>query len=445
MENRVQVQAPQMSTYYANKKPSGVRMANLKYEKRTDDVALVNGAIGNVSLPMHPKMIERLHNIGQPGSGFEEGVVKYAETSGYPETKAAFLNVIEKLGFETSDLNVLVTDGGSLAMEIALLGICGEPGQDDKPLMMFDPSYTNYSSLVSRIGRKTVTISRQLSEEGHFTFPAPAEIEALIQREQPGSILVIPYDNPTGQMMDGDMLKTIAELCVKYNLWLLSDEAYRGLFYNEDRELVSIWGLTDDEVPGIEGRRLSIETTSKIWNACGLRIGAVITDNAGFYQQAVAEYTNNLCANSIGQYIFGAIAHETKEELEAWMTQQRTYYKNISQGMYLAFKELNPDYIVSQPEASIYIVIDVRNVVKPGFRSEDFVSYCAQKGSVLLNGVPTTLLLTTMPGFYKSVDGKTNPGETQIRISFCETMEKLHQIPLLFQKLLEQYEETRKK
>lgn len=443
MDKKVRVQEPQMSHYYKNKKPSGVRMANLKFEKREDQVDLINGAIGNVSLPMHPKMIERLHHIGQPGSGFEEGIVKYAETSGHPETKAAFRNVIAQLDFDVSNLEVLVTDGGSLAMEIALLGICGEPGKDEKPLLMFDPSYTNYNSLANRIGRKTVTVARQFSEEGHFTFPEVEEIEAVIKREQPGGILVIPYDNPTGQMMDAEVLKAIAELCVKHNLWLLSDEAYRGLFYNEERELISIWGLTDKEVPGIEGRRISIETTSKVWNACGLRIGAVITDNAMFYQQAVAEYTNNLCANSIGQYIFGAIAYESKEELNDWMATQRTYYKNISERMYLAFKELNPAYIVSQPEASIYMVVDVRNVVKPGFDSEDFVSYCAEKGSMLLNGVPTTLLLTTMPGFYHPIKGELNLGKTQIRISFCETMEKLHQIPLVFKDLLEQYEELR--
>lgn len=443
MERKVNVQEPQISQYYANKKPSGVRMANLKYERREDQVELINGAIGNVSLPMHPKMIERLHQVGQPGSGFEEGIVKYADTSGHPETKAAFLNVIKQLDFDVSDLNVLVTDGGSLAMEISLLGICGESGKGDRPLLMFDPSYTNYNSLANRIGRKTVTIAREFSEDGYFTFPEVDEIEAVIKREQPGGILVIPYDNPTGQMMDKEILTGIAELCVKYNLWLLSDEAYRGLFYDENREFVSIWGLTDKEVPGIEGRRISIETTSKVWNACGLRIGAVITDHPLFYQQAVAEYTNNLCANSIGQYIFGAIAHESKEDLNEWMESQRTYYKNISQRMYLAFKELNPSYIVSQPEASIYMVVDVRNVVKAGFEADAFVSYCAEEGSVLVNGVPTTLLLTTMPGFYKPLDGQPNLGRTQIRISFCETMEKLHQIPIVFRELLEQFEKLR--
>src|SRR5699024_11804988 len=103
-------------------------------------------------------------------------------------------------------------------------------------------------------------------------------------------MLIIPYDNPTGQLYSEEMMLEIAKLCVKYNMWLLSDEAYRGLFYDEDRKIISIWGITDDQVPGIEGRRLSLESTSKVFNACGLRIGAVITDNKEYHEKSAAEY-----------------------------------------------------------------------------------------------------------------------------------------------------------
>ncbi len=77
-------------------------------------------------------------------------------------------------------------------------------------------------------------------------------------------------------------------------MWMVSDEAYRELYYEEGKDLVSVWSLNDSEVPGIEGRRISIETASKVWNACGLRIGAVITDNELFNNRSVAEYTANL-------------------------------------------------------------------------------------------------------------------------------------------------------
>ena len=65
----------------------------------------------------------------------------------------------------------------------------------------------------------------------------------------------------------------LAKLSVKHNMWMISDEAYRELHYLDEKPS-SIWAVKNDEVPGIEGRRISIETASKVWNACGLRIGA---------------------------------------------------------------------------------------------------------------------------------------------------------------------------
>lgn len=435
---------PFVSDYFDKKEPSAVRLASLKYAERKDEVALVNGAIGNVSLPMHPKMIERLQKLGQPGGGFMDGVIKYEETPGNPETKAAFKRIIELEGFDVSHLDVLVTDGASMAMELTVLGVCGAPGQNEKPLLMFDPAYTNYTSIAKRVGRKTVTLPRTLNEDGMFTLPDIDTLEQLILEEDPGGILIIPYDNPTGQMFEMNKMLEIAQLCVKYNLWLVSDEAYRGLFYQDNREVISIWRITNEEVPGIEGRRISLETTSKVWNACGLRIGALVTDNATFYEKAVADYTSNLSANAIGQHLFGALAHETKEDYDAWMNNIRSYYKNLSVAMHVQLKRENPNFIVSQPESSIYLVVDVRKVVGPAFKVDEFVSYCAEKGSVLIEDQPTTLLMASMSGFYSAgAEGFENPGNTQIRLSFCEPIEKLEKIPYLLNELLKQYQTIR--
>jgi len=226
-------------------------------------------------------------------------------------------------------------------------------------------------------------------------------------------------------------------------MWMVSDEAYRELYYEAEKPLVSIWGLSDEEVPGIEGRRISIETASKVWNACGLRIGALITDSPEFNNRSVAEYTANLCANAIGQYIFGALAQESKHEILGWCANIRSYYKEQIMMVYNGLKEQEPGLIVSSPDASIYTVVDVRNVVKPGFVAQDFVLYCAGEGAVDINGVETTLLVAPMNGFYDIEAGADNPGSTQFRISFVETPEKLAQIPELFVKLLKQYEAQR--
>lgn len=435
---------PILSAHFESRKPSAVRLAQMKYEERkVKPQAVINVGIGNVSLPTNPAMQKRMFELNAPESPFANGVVRYSTTAGFTECQDAFKNILKCEGFDTSKLFVQVTDGGSAAMELLLIGVCGAAGTGEKPLMMIDPAYTNYISFAERTGRKTVTVKRNLGEDGKYNLPELSKIEEAIKTHNPGALLVIPYDNPTGQYYDYETLKELAKLCVKYNMWMISDEAYRELYYVEDSKLVSIWGVTDADVPGIEGRRISIETASKVWNACGLRIGALITDNAEFNNRSIAEYTANLCANVIGQYIFGALAHESKEQIAEWCKNIREYYREQIVNVYNGLKAQEPSLIVSSPDASIYTVIDVRNVVKPGFDAIDFVLYCAGEGSVNIGGVETTLLIAPMKGFYDIQAGEHNPGSTQFRISFVETPENMAKIPELFVKLLRQFEAQR--
>lgn len=435
---------PILSAHFESRTPSDVRLAQMKYEERkVKPEAVINVGIGNVSLPAHPAMMKRMFALDAPESPFSKGVVRYSSTVGYAECQDAFKNILKCEGFDTSKLFVQVTDGGSTAMELLLIGVCGPAGADERPLMVIDPAYTNYISFAERIGRKIVTVTRDLGEDGKFNLPELNKIEEAIKLHNPGALLVIPYDNPTGQLYDYEALKDLAKLCVKYNMWMASDEAYRELYYDENKKLVSIWGVTDAEVPGIEGRRIGIDTASKVWNACGLRIGALITDNALFHNRSVAEYTANLCANVIGQYIFGALAHESKEQIAQWSKSIREYYKEQLVKVYNGLKEQEPGLIVSSPDASIYSVVDVRNVVKPGFDAIDFVLYCAGEGSVMIEGVETTLLVAPMKGFYNVKKSEKNPGSTQFRISFVESPENMAKIPELFVKLLRQFEAKR--
>ncbi len=435
---------PVISAHFQSRKPSDVRLAQMKYDEReVKPEAVINVGIGNVSLPTNPAMKKRLFALDAPESPFNEGVIRYSGTAGLPETREAFKNILHCEGFDTSNLHVQVTDGGSASMELALIGVCGPAGADEKPLMMIDPAYTNYISFAQRVGRKTVTVKRHLNEDGKFTLPELDKIEETIKENDPGALLVIPYDNPTGQLYEHHTMVDLAKLCVKYNMWMISDEAYRELYYEDDKELVSIWGVTDEEVPGIEGRRISIETASKVWNACGLRIGALITDSLAFHTKSVAEYTANLCANVIGQYIFGALAHESKEDILGWAQEMRSYYGEQILKVYNGLKVEEPGLIVSSPDASIYTVVDVRNVVKPGFDAIDFVLYCAGEGAVEIDGVETTLLVAPMKGFYDVKGDEANPGSTQFRISFVESPESMAKIPKLFVALLRQFEAQR--
>ncbi|HKL43869.1 MAG TPA: aminotransferase class I/II-fold pyridoxal phosphate-dependent enzyme [Candidatus Absconditabacterales bacterium] len=433
---------PKLSKHFQSRKPSAIRTAQIEFMKRTDDIKAINTAIGNVSLPAHPAMQKRMFDLQNNNSPFKDGVIKYTATVGEKETNEAFLNIIRSSGFSTNGLYSQITDGGSQAMELMTLGVCGEAGKCESPLLLIDAAYTNYVSMADRVGRKTTSVRRTLEDDGQFTLPDISEIEKLIETEKPGAIVVIPYDNPTGQYYNLEAMKNIAKLCVKYDMRMISDEAYREFYYTGE-PVSSIRGITNKEVPGIEGKRISIETSSKVWNACGLRIGALITDNQEFHQKSVAENTASLCSNAIGQYIFGALAHESKEDLNIWYKEQRKYYFDMMNNLTKEFKKQLPGIIVSSPDASIYSVVDVKNIAKPGFDAMEFVLYCAQKGSVGINGKKYTLLVSPMTGFYKTKDGEKNPGLTQMRIAYVDTPEHMKLVPELFSKLFKEFEKLK--
>jgi aspartate aminotransferase len=431
---------PVVSEYYAGRKPSSIRMAQIAFAQRQDAVRAINLAIGNVSLPVHPAMARRLHSLS--AASLEAEVIKYTPTLGLEEANNAFLHVLASGGFSTEGLYSQVTDGGTLGMELMILGICGGAGSGERPLLMIEPIYTNYPALARRLGRPTVSIRRILQEDGSFTLPEVGEIEEVIKKTRPGGLLIIPYDNPTGQMMRAEVLMELAKLCVRYNLWLISDESYRMLYYVPGRP-VSVWGISEEEVPGIRGRRISIETASKVWNACGLRIGAIITDSKLFHDKALAEQTTNLCASKIGQEVFGALAEESFEDLHKWYKKQQAYYSEMCGSFTAALKEALPGVIVSNPDAALYSVIDVRNLVKEGFDSGEFVMYCATRGKAALDGEEMTLLTAPLSGFYTDGPGEVNPGKTQMRVAYVEPPENMAKAPRLFAELLRAYEAER--
>ena len=431
-----------LSAHFQTRQPSVIRVSQIRFAQREDDTQAINVAIGNVSLPMHPAMIARLRAVGQEDGPFADGVVKYSATVGLQETRDAFLNVIASSGFDTQGLHTQITDGGSQAMELVILGACGPAGTDERPLLLIDAAYTNYLSFAERLGRATVSITRTLRRDGKFTLPPLDEIERVVERDRPGALVVIPYDNPTGHYYDRQTLTQLARLCVRHDLWMVSDEAYRELYYTHD-DVSSIWGITEDEVPGITGRRISIETASKVWNACGLRIGALVTDDPEFHARAVAENTASLCPNALGQVVFGALAHEAHDDLHAWYGRLRAYYHEMMVAFTADLRERLPGVIISSPDASIYSVVDVRDVVKDGFDALEFVLWCATEGAVDLDGVPTTLLTAPMAGFYSTAPGEPNPGRLQMRIAYVETPDTMAVVPRLLAELLRRYEESR--
>ena len=353
---------------------------------------------------------------------------------GTKDARKAFLNVLSALNVDTSKLFINITDGGSSSMEIMMLGVSGPSSKS--PIMLLDPSYTNYIQFAQRLNIPIVTVERTMNKDGSFEKLNFKRIIWMIEKYKPSAFVVIPYDNPTGQFINQKTLCKIAEICVKTGTWLVSDEAYRPLVYGEQEES-SIWKISLEDLPGIHSYRISIESASKVWNGCGLRIGGIITDNEEFHKKAISEYTANLCANTIGQNIFGTLAYESHDNIKKWYLTQIKYYERLFNLLKTGFDKEFPGLIISKPESSIYCILDFRNICTDKFDTEIFIDFCATKGAVKINQNLYTILLAPMNGFYKL----SKYAKTQLRLSLVESPDLLKITPKILYSLFNKFQE----
>jgi len=427
---------PSISKHYQNREPSSIRKAQILFNNRKNskDIQVINLAIGNISLPMHPAMVERMKSLGDKKSNFNKGIVKYTSSIGTRECQDAIINSIkaELKNPISSEAKAVITDGGSQAMELMLLGVCGPSSK--KPILFIDPTYTNYIEFSKRLSIPITRYSRNLNNNGSYSKINIENLKDIIDKDNPSGIVLIPGDNPTGQQISQNLIIEIAKICIEKDIWLISDEAYRNIYFTKEG-VTSIWAITNDMAPGIEGRRISIESASKLWNACGLRIGALVTDNENFHNKTVSEYTANLCANVIGQYIYSSILELSNNEIKKWFKQQRYYYSTLINNLKTDLLSTIPGIIVSNPESAIYLVLDFRNIADDNFEITKFIEYCATSGKCLIGNIFYTLLLAPMTGFYSD----DNRGRTQARIAIVESEENLNKVPKILSKLIKDY------
>ena len=197
-----------VSEHFKNRNPSSVRKAQISFSKRNDkdSVTVINLAIGNISRPMYPAMRKALLDLGTKRKS--DGVVKYTPTVGTDNARNAFLKILSAEGYDKTGIFSMVTDGGSSAMELMLLGVCGPASKN--PILFLDPTYTNYIDFANRLSIPIVSVNRQIDDNGSFTSLNMNAIESIILKENPNGLLFIPYDNPTGQFLSKKVICDLA-------------------------------------------------------------------------------------------------------------------------------------------------------------------------------------------------------------------------------------------
>lgn len=269
------------------------RLAPLAIEAMQRGVKVFRLNIGQPDLPTPPQAFEALRNI-------DREVLEYSPSDGLLSLRVKLKEYYHRFNIDVSVDDIIVTCGGSEAVLFAFMA-CLDPGDE---IIVPEPAYANYMAFAISAGAKIVSIPSSI--DSGFALPPIEEFEKLITPRTKG-ILICNPNNPTGYLYTIKEMMQIRDLVKKYDLFLFSDEVYREFCYT-GAPYVSAFHL-----PGIEENVVLIDSVSKRYNECGIRIGALITKNKELRANVMKFCQARLSPPLIGQIIAEASVDASKE------------------------------------------------------------------------------------------------------------------------------------
>uniref|UniRef100_A0A7C2WS81 Aminotransferase n=1 Tax=Thermorudis sp. TaxID=1969470 RepID=A0A7C2WS81_9BACT len=268
--------------------PSPIRaLAPLAEAAKRRGVRVIHLNIGQPDLPPPPCVVEALAEASRRP-------LVYAPARGLPETVDGWCTYYRRQGIEIEPEEVLVTSGASEALWLALLATT-DPGDE---VLVPEPFYAPYQGLLAAAGLRLVPVPPGPS----LGPPDPAELRARVTPRTRAILLCSPA-NPSGAVWDRAALTAAGELACQAGLYLLSDETYREIVFDGPRATSVL------ELPGLEEHALVIDSLSKRFNVCGLRIGALATRNRAVMAAALELAELRLALPVIDQLaVTGALA-----------------------------------------------------------------------------------------------------------------------------------------
>ena len=288
-------------------------------------------------------------NIGQPDiatppayfdavKNFELPVLEYAASPGMPILIKAVQKYYEDLGIHYEESDILITTGGSEALQMLMLSIL-DPGSE---VIIHEPFYPNNNTFIKSAGG-TVRPLTTTPEEG-YRYAFREKLEALIN-ENTRAIMFTNPGNPTGVVLTHDELRTIADVAKEHDLFVIGDEVYREFVYGGEK-LATI-GEFDD----ISENAVIIDSVSKRFSACGARIGTIITRNKLLQQQLLKFCQARLSVATLDQVASAALYDVDSEYFDA----VRREYKLRRDTCYAKLLEI-PGVVVTAPQGAFYMM-----------------------------------------------------------------------------------------
>ena len=390
---------PQISVRGLEMPESPIRkLAPLAADAKKRGIKVYHLNIGQPDLPTPDVALNAIRNV-------DRSILEYSPSQGFLSYRTKLVDYYKKYNINVTPDDIIITCGGSEAVLFAFMS-CLNPGDE---IIVPEPAYANYMAFAISAGAKIRTIATTI-EEG-FSLPKVEKFEELIN-DKTRAILICNPNNPTGYLYTRREMNQIRDLVKKYDLYLFSDEVYREYIYTGSPYISAC------HLEGIQQNVVLIDSVSKRYSECGIRIGALITK----VRQAVMK----LCQARLSPPLIGQIAAEAS--LEAPDEYYLNVYDEYVERRKCLIDGLNriPGVYSPIPMGAFYTVAKL-----PVDDSEKFCRWCLEE----FNYEGETVMMAPASGFY------TTPGVgiNQVRIAYVLKKEDLNRALFILRKALEAY------
>lgn len=358
-------------------------------------------------------------NIGQPDlptpqvaldaiKSIDRTTLEYSPSDGYKFYRDNLVKYYAKFDINLSANEIIVTAGGSEAVLYAFMA-CLNPGDE---ILVSEPAYANYMAFAVSAGAVIKTIPTSI--DNGFELPSFDVLEGLISEKTKGVLICNP-NNPTGYVYTADEMEKIRQLVKKYNLYLFSDEVYREFIYSDD-PYISACHFED-----IEENVVLIDSVSKRYSECGIRIGCLITKN-----KKVHDTVMKFCQARLSPPLIGQIAANASLEAdEEYMSSNFEEYRNRRDFLIDRLNKI-PGVHAPTPMGAFYTVASL-----PVEDADEFCAWCLSD----FQYENQTIFLAPASGFYIT----PGMGKNEVRFAYVLKIDDLDKALTVLEKALEAY------
>ena len=377
------------------------KLAPLAYKAKARGIHVFHLNIGQPDLPSPPSALKAIRSFNEP-------VLEYSPSQGILSYREKLVGYYAKYNIRLTADDIIITSGGSEAVLFAFLS-CLNPGDE---IIVPEPAYANYMAFAVSAGAVIRTVSTTIDEG--FALPKVEKFYDLIN-DRTRAILICNPNNPTGYLYTRREMNQIRDIVKRYDLYLFSDEVYREFIYTGSPYISAC------HLEGIENNVVLIDSVSKRYSECGIRIGALITKNVEV-RKAVMKF----CQARLSPPLIGQIAAEAS--LDEAPDYGRDVYEEYVERRKCLIDGLNriPGVYSPIPMGAFYTMAKL-----PVDDAERFCAWCLSD----FDYEGETVMMAPGAGFYMT----PGLGKDEVRIAYVLKKEDLLRALVVLRKALEAY------